>query len=69
MAAETQSIRAASQAAPWVGELRVLGDAQVIGSLKNKRTLANSCWATLFPPAEKQAFPQAETRVLLWPRP
>jgi hypothetical protein len=39
MAAETQSIRAASQAATWVGELRLLGDAQVIGSLKKNAPL------------------------------
>ncbi len=37
--AEAQSTRAAAQAASWVGKLRLPVDAQVIGSLKKKRTL------------------------------
>lgn len=37
--AEAHTARAAAPAASWVGELRLLVDAQVIGSLKKKRTL------------------------------
>ncbi|MFE7391824.1 hypothetical protein [Streptomyces sp. NPDC057582] len=40
--ASAQSIRAAAQVASWVGEMRLLVDAQVIGSLKKKRTHAVS---------------------------
>ena len=45
--AEAHTARAAAPAASWVGELRLLVDAQVIGSLKKKRTLVLVWWCAV----------------------